>query len=161
MNPFSIAYNGLWQLAEDDMGLRALVRSENRIKFDSFNPIKQNIADADVPELILVPAGGDPNLINTSDTTKIVKRYNWLLSTGSNQQGQFFDIEWALTRAMLRWPDLTLLWKNKSFVKSVKIVSITEGLSDAERNRGINGWSGILSMSLEMHFSTLEIVTWE
>lgn len=159
MNPFTIVYNALWQLAEDDPGLKALIAERNRIHFvRDKKAIKQNISDNDIPELILAPSGGSSNLQNTSTTSKIERRFDWLLSTGDYDAKLIFDVQWSLFRAMLRWNTLSLKWKDKTFAKLIKLIDISEGESDPNRNRGIKGWSCLWAVSVEMHFDTALIL---
>lgn len=162
-NPFAKAYDALWALAEESALLTSLVRAGNRVKFNHtrpFHPVKQEVSEADLPELALASATSSANLHNTSSSSMIVRQYTWLLSTGDMSiTNKLMPVEWALFAAMTNWKLVlgALTWNGEHFVKRANVVSIDNGFADPERNRGITGWSAAWTCEVEMHFATADL----
>lgn len=166
-NPLIMVYDALWALAESSSRLTDLVRLKNRIKFNQTgqsSPVKEDISNADLPELILVCTGGSGNLHNTSSTSSMTRRFEWIISTGdASISNKLLPVEWALYCAMissqttlgaLRWPsDAT-----DGFCKVMRMLDIETGQADADRNRGIAGWSSVWGVEVEMHFRSSDCV---
>lgn len=161
VDPFTQVYKALWELAAGFTPFTDLVRLRSRINFAEEGnraPIKHLIASGDLPEVVLIPAGGVANLHATTTTSTVTKRYTWLISTGDLrvEEGKLFPVEFALVRAMCNWQSTVcaLTWNGDQFAKRCDLLDVNEGESDAERNRGIAGWSAVWSCEVEMHFST-------
>ena len=163
-NPFDLVFDRLWDLAESHPDVTRLVKPGNRVRFDRPQraPIKEEIADADLPELVLLPDGATFGLLRTSASSSVVKRYSWLVATGDFRTPTVNAIEWALFCAMLNAQSVlgALAWEDASFVKRVDLSELTEGFADSERNRGIRGWSAISKVEVEMHFRTATLLGW-
>lgn len=163
-NPFTDVYDALWTLAESSQLLTSLVKIGNRIKLNSptdYSKIKDEVSRADLPELMLISSGSSANLRNSSSSSMITRQYEWLISTGNiNVIGGLLQTEWALFCAMADWPATlnALTWNNAAFVKRCNIISMSAGISDPERNRGIEGWSAIWGIEVEMHFRTSDLL---
>lgn len=164
MNPFDLVFDQLWNLAEASAPLDALVRERNRIKFNKTgdrDPLKQTVAVADLPELVLGTNGASAiNMHATSCSSMITRRYTWLLSTGDYRVNEILNpVEWAIFCAMTNWKASlgSLTWNSKSFVKRMNFVDVSEGQSDPQLNRGIKGWSALWGCEVEMHFTTSEL----
>lgn len=69
---------------------------------------------------------------------------------------RILPVEFALIRAMKDWPTTIgqATWAGQQFVKRVDMTDIIEGESDPERNRGIKGWSALMTVEIEMIFQT-------
>lgn len=162
-NPFDAVYNGLWTMAETWPTISTLVKPGNRVKFDTDSiPTKSAIAFGDLPELILVPADTVINLGATSSSTYVAREYDWLISTGNYKlTNHMNEVEWALFITHLNWsPTLTsLLYQSKTYVKHVRLINARTGISDPDRNRGLQGWSSIWRVQVEMHFKTSDLKT--
>ncbi len=164
-NPFIQTYDALWALAEESDLLTSLVKVGNRIKLNKVrpgSPIKDEVSQADLPELVLVATSGQPNLRSTSSSSMTIRSYDWLVSTGDmSVSNKLLPVEWALFCAMANWPAIlgALTWQGKSFIKRANFTGVSTGFSDPERNRGIAGWSSIWSVEVEMHFSTSDMLT--
>jgi len=164
VNPFDLVFNALWTLAEQSDALTSLVKTGNRIKFNTSNrdPIKPVVADADVPELILSSEGSSTlNLHSSSCGSMIVKRYTWLLSTGDMRINHHLNpVTWALLCAMADWQSVLgpLQWEDELFCKRFNLIDTSEGQSDPERNRGLRGWSALWRCEVEMHFTTSKLI---
>lgn len=157
-NPFTLVYDALWACTDRHPTLAAL-KSGNKVKFnqDSQAPLKDVIQDADLPELILRSDGLQVALYDTSSTSKFVRKYTWVLSTGSYRiDERLYQIEWAIAVAMLAWPTVlgALTWQGNHFVKRVEVTQASEGESDSQRNRGIKGFSALWSCDVHMHIPT-------
>lgn len=166
-NPFIMTYNALWALAEASSRLTDLVKLKNRIKFNftgQSSPIKDEISNADVPELVLISSGSTGNLRNTSSSSMISRKYEWVLSTGDmSVVNKVLPVEWALFCAMtdysrvlgaLRWPADA----SDGFAKVTRLMDVDTGMTDADRNRGIQGWSSVWGIEVEMHFRTSDLI---
>lgn len=158
-NPFTMVYDTLWEMVDTHPSLRVLMKEGNRIKFNtpSREPLKDAVAVADLPELILTSDGLSAALYNTTSTSKVVRSYSWLLSTGDFRVNELlYQVEWYIFCAMLSWKEklCALKWHDESFVKRADVTSVTNGQSNPELNRGIKGWSAIWKCEVEMHFRT-------
>lgn len=166
LNPFSLVYSALWDLATRSPAVAALVREGNRIRFDDESnrgPLKGTIAPADTPELALMVRSLSANLRATSSTSSCVRQYAWMVSTNDLRYTQLLSpLEWALFCAMDGWPTAlgALRWADKAFVKRVQLSGGSTGLSDAEQNRGIRGWSAVWSVDVEMHFEESDLAAY-
>lgn len=164
MDPFTKTFNALWDLAEASQTLCDLVKLKNRIKFNPTKDamiIKDEVSEADTPELILVTTDGSGNLLNTTSTSMAVLRFDWMISTATLSVTQkLLPVEFALFAAMVEWPTVltALTWNSVGFVKRVNFTSRTSGIDDATKNRGIRGWSSVWSIEVEMWFSTQQLI---
>lgn len=169
-NPFTLVFSALWSLLESSPNFVADVQQNNRIHFDINNipdARKMSIQDSDLPEVILVAEGAsEVNLYNTSATSRIIKNYSFLLSTGDVRINNYlYQVEWDIFCGMTGWQKILggLEWgtsPSNHFVKSCNLTSITEGIADNERNRGLVGWSAIWSCSVEMQFLNSDLATY-
>ena len=163
VNPFSLVYDALWGLAMRHRDLAARVKPGNRISFGDFvvpDPLKPKIAPADLPELVLTVRNMSAVLHNTSSTSMCTRNYAWMISSGDYRYNQVLSgLEWALFVAMSGWRTTItgLRWKDKSFCKRVVLSGGPTGLSNAELNRDIHGWSAIWAIDVEMHFDQADL----
>lgn len=162
-NPFQLVWNALWDLAETNTSLTALVRAGNRIKYQDSRGPKYAISDGDLPELLLLSNGGDINVKNSSSTTKVTRNYTWAIATGEFDINDVYnDVSWELFRAMIDW-DISICaleWPAASgwyFAVKCDMSTIEEGTFMADENRGIQGWAGMWQMSVEMHLRTADL----
>lgn len=162
-NPFTLVYSGLWDLLLQHPRAALLLREGNQIRFDVLNnrdPLKQAVQVADLPEIILTAETISSNLLSTSSSSSVTRGYAWLISTGDFRYTPLLaQIEWMIFVAMSNWKRVlaALTWKDAHFVKKVNISSANAGFSDAERNRGIQGWSAAWRVEVEMHFRTADL----
>lgn len=162
-NPFQLVWDALWELAEANTALTALVYRGNRIKFDDRHIPKRSIGDGDLPELLLLSTGGEINMKNSSSTTKVTRNYTWAIATGEFDINEFYnDVSWELLCAMIDW-DVTICaleWpasSNWHFAVKCDMTTVEEGTFMAEENRGIVGWAGMWKMEIEMHLRTSDL----
>jgi len=168
VDPFSQVFQALWDLAEASTTIMSLTKPGNRIKFSSLDstsrdPVKTAVQDGDLPELILTSVGSqDMNMHSDSCSTRLMRRFDWLLSTGEYRiTYRLYPVQWALFAAMQDYPSvlLPLTWNGAQFVKKMRWGSLSEGLSNAALNRGIKGWTSLLSVEIDMWFAKNDLRT--
>lgn len=166
VSPLELVYNGIWSMVEQSAALTELVRPGNFIKWNdpSFAwPDKDEISDADLPELGLAVTQMLGKLRATSSGSSVVARYEWLLATGDPSVVRvMLPVMWAVFAALVDWPvtALELEWpvgSGQSFVKRVDLLEANCGLAEPARNRGIRGWSSIWACEVEMWFATRDV----
>jgi len=160
MDPFTILYNSLWT-AVIGSPLADLIAKRNRIDFVQPNSLDLQVSNADLPELVLVPFGGDGNLHQSSCSSRCTRQYGFYISTGDQRlREQLFPVEWELFVMLINWQKniSSITWQSKTFVKRVELLSLAQSLSDPARNRGIKGWSSSWMFEVEMHFSHVDIL---
>lgn len=161
--PFSILYTGIWNAV--DPYIQDLVRPGNIIRYDTHeaNPEKRNVQLADMPEVMLMSEGFEGNLTATSNSAQCLQRFAFFVSTGRLQYTPYLaQISFALYRGLLAWTEFgELSWKEKRFVKAVRLDSTDEARLNAEQNRGLAGFSSALRFHVEMFFSRADLVTLE
>lgn len=162
-DPISLVYDAIWAIAESSSRLTALVRLKNRIKYNSVSsadPHKYEISAADLPELALVINSLSANIGQTSSSSHIKLQLDWWISTGDPRVTKSLGpIMWAVLCAMTPWVNtaVTLTWKGKTFVKNVALLDANLGFTDAEKNRGIDGWSAVWGCEVSMNFATADL----
>lgn len=160
MNPFSLVYQKIYDIAAENTILSERIRPGNQIRFDAANAGKKVSSSADFPELILVQSALLGNLIASSARSEVTVTYEWILTTGSWDLGNLgSELQWGLFTASSRWcQDLTVLqWNYKNFVKNVQLSEVSITVDDDERNRGIQGWTIVWPLLVEMYFLRTEI----
>ena len=159
-DPFTQVHNAIWTALETEATLATLVVAGNRIKFNKTtetDPRKENVQDGDLPELILVPAGDNITLYETTTGARILQKYTLMLTTGSlRANGILFPVKWAVIKALLT-SSIALL--SKTFVRNLIVEETDDGL-DGEESRGAGGWNSNVSIVVEMGFGHDEIIAW-
>lgn len=164
MNPFQMVMTELWQLPQQHPTFRQLVRVGNRIRYDGTDygdPHKKEIQSADTPEVVLTSETASVKMHATSSTSSVTRQYSWLIASGDFRINEvLLQVEWALFVGMLKWKEIIspLEYRGQRFAKRMDVVSVVGGQSDAQRNRGIKGWSAIWRCEVEMHFKTAELL---
>lgn len=165
VDPYTKVYDALWELVKASSSLTALVTIGNRINLnekDNPYPLKLEVSDADVPEMILTSTGMSAKIMHNSSGSSCIRTYQFLISTGDMRLGQkLLPIEWMLFAALCDWKAKlgALTWKGYRFCKRLDVTSVDNGFADPERNRGIQGWSAIWGIEVEMHFPTADLIT--
>lgn len=160
-SPLIDVYNKLWEVVEDCPSLMELVRPANRIKVvgvGGTDPLKDRIQEGDLPELLLQPMFGASTSIASSSAVKFVRTFQFAVTTGEQGADRLLDIDFMLSSCLVRAykvvPSLT--WNGKSYVKRLTITDQEAGKTPFKRN--IEGWVGLHSIDVEMHFAYNEIV---
>lgn len=166
-NPLTRVYDKIWDLFEAIPAFNEFFKDGNKIKFNSAtdrNPQKQNIATDDLPECMLLTEGMEPNIFDSSSSSKIIQNYSLVVHTGDFRLHEYaLKINWIAIVALKDWKSTlgALQWRGENFVKVVRIPSVVIGQSEGQRQRGISGWGEIFRISVEMHFKTSNIVVSE
>lgn len=158
-NPFQMVWDALWRMAEANETLAEIVKLRNRIRYDEVLGPKREAVDSDFPELVLLSSGGGANIMNSSGTTKVERKYTWAISTAEYEINYYNLIAWELFRAMISWNTelCALEWPESSgwhFVVRTNVLDIDEGTIALDEHRNIAGWAGMWQIDVEMHFST-------
>lgn len=162
-DPLSTVYDALWTLMEGNTTLASLVKPGNRIKFNQQrpeSPVKDQVSEADLPELMLVVSSIEPNMQATSNSSSLEVTFDWVLSTGDmSVLRKLLPVTWYLYCAMTNWNTIltALTWNGREFVKRCEALTANTGLADPERNRGIVGWSCLWSCKVLMYFTTTDL----
>lgn len=162
-DPFTAIFAKLWEMVERHPRLPEMVKPGNRIKLNKpndRNPTKEHVQEADLPELLLTTDGGTVRLHNTSSSTKVVRRYSWIVSTGDQRVNyKLYPVEWLLVEALADWQTQIspLTFKEKTFAKRLDVLDVNEGWTRPE-NRNIKGWSALWKCEIEMHFKTQDLI---
>lgn len=158
-DPFTQTYEGLWTLVERNLTLKRYIALGNRVKFDEKNAIKEEISDADVPELSLMLAGASPGTANSSTSRSIIKQYIWGVASGSFTLNPGYNIvAFELWRSLIDYESTLcrLEWGTNddrcTFIQKMNLTSVDETLTNQELNRLIEGWSGLWLCEVEMVF---------
>lgn len=163
-DPMSKVYDALWAMLEAHKGFVDLVRPGNRIKASGANlkPVKDEVSDKDLPEVRIVATGGSTNTHFTSSKAQLSKQFEIQISTGDQRlDALLFPVQWEIFRAfsfsgwVAALKDLT--WAGEKFVVSAEPLSVSEGKSMADLNRGISGWAAAWACRVTMVFSHADL----
>lgn len=163
-DPISQVYEAIWGLLIANDSFESLVIVGNRIKFnddDNRSPMKDQVLGSDFPEVRIVPAGGSNHHYNTSTTSMMTRRFAIQVSTGDQRiHEQLYPVEWAIFVALTDWLETlqALRWLSKKYIVSLKTLDVSEGISDLDLNRGIQGWSTVWNCEVDMSFSTADLL---
>ena len=162
VDPIGQMIEALWTLLEAHAPLTSMVKTGNRIKYTGENrdPEKRQIADADLPELRIVPVGSTPHPLRTSSSSTIVKRFRVEVSTGDQRiDAGLTALEWEVYRALVNWFNTlaALTWKDHPYVKQMKTNDVKDGKSQRDLERGIHGWAAVWECEVEMWFQTSDL----
>ena len=161
-DPFTQTYTAIWTVLNAHTGFTNLVKVANQIRFDTGTvPLtKDSIQSGDVPQVGLLPAGGATEFKKDSSGFSIVKDFQLGFIAGFQQlQLSFFPLQWEIYRAFgihIKANGRTL---GLSFVSNVELADVTEDLGDFAETFGIQGWTGVLSISTMLYFSDDQITT--
>jgi len=159
-DPFTTLFDAL-VTALADTEIPNLVPARNLISFVDEGDFKENISDADTPEIVLMPLGGDGNPHHSSCSSRVTRQYGFYVATGDKRtRSELFPIEWELFRALCKWQrSITqLTWNGKSYVKSLNLVTHAQAIADPARNRQIRGWSASWVFEVLMIFTTSDVI---
>lgn len=152
MDPFSRAYNRLWEVLESRAALTSLVGLRNRVKWvGSEQPVQSRPIHGDLPELSIEPADDtwEVNLHYHQSGAMVMQGFDIGLTTGSLDLGKhLFPVKWELLRALAHAEKNFGL----DFVVSVNLVNHGDTREDANQNRGRKGWHALLTVEMQMMF---------
>jgi hypothetical protein len=161
-----MTFAALWQLVDDAPLFDKLVKTGNRIRFNldtNRDVMKDKVADADLPELMLLTSGiSAVNMHSSSCTTMITRRFSWVINTGDMRvQYRLYPVEFAIMCAMANWKSLLggLNWNGELFVKKCDLVSAENAQVETVRGgRSLLGWSALWTGEVTMVFGTRTLV---
>lgn len=161
-DPFTLVYDNLLDIVKQSKGLEIIVASL-RDKIISLNTKQGNNAiqseptAATLPEIILASNTVSGNFNFASNAVQITRLYQFLISTDAGALGEtIYPLEWGISCAMVdaqydvRLRELA--WHNYKFVKALQLGAVTSGESNADANRGIQGWAAIWQLNVNMLF---------
>ena len=164
-DPFTAVYRGLWQLLEAHPGFASAVRPGNRLKLVDGEPhAKDQVSTADLPEVRIVPSGASSHLRRTSTTSGVTKAWTIQVATGDKRLDErLYPLEWIILCAMQRWPEVlgALVWADRKYVAAVQVLEHAEGQTDRDLVRGIDGWTAVMTVRVEMTFLTADMLAWQ
>ena len=154
-NPIQQVYDAIWHLIESNEELTELVKLNNRIRFEDRDPMKDEISTSDLPEIRLVPVGGSSSQGISSSQDRLIKRFRIDISSGTQDVSELFELEWRLFCALSPWQEVLygLTLNGCKFVIACRGLSIREGITQSDLNRGIRGWSSMWECEIEMFFN--------
>jgi len=149
-------------MLEANSAFTDLVKAGNRIKFTGTNrdPIKREVASAGLPEVRIIMTGSTPHPGNTSASSRDTVTFEVQVSSGDQRlDAVHLPLRWVIFRALAgAYTALgTIEWNSKAFVKNVLPQTVGDGVSDADLNRGIQGWSAVWAVEIDCWFDTSDL----
>ena len=146
-DPFTEVLKALWSLLETRPEIVSLVKTKNRIKLwegaAKQEKIKHSIAD--LPEIIIIPAGGQVQPAATSTGTRITQVYRIIMVDGDLRlHTVFFPLKWAIIRSLASIDENFGL----SFVKRI----LVSDSMDDKNEESHPGWNMGIDIDVEMWF---------
>jgi len=175
-NPFYDIHEALWTMLEahtldDSSGFADLVAERNRLKYvvttrDAVKLYEGGFPDAQ-PRVAIIQAGMKPGDRMASNCTFCTLIWKVLVSTGDLRMTSFFDVQFAVLRALLRWDTYlkdALTWEGESYVGNTDLVETEDGPS-AERlnaiikfSEGIAGWASAWTGVTDCYFNHATLI---
>jgi hypothetical protein len=154
-DPITTIHDFAWSVVDAEIA-SDVIKPGNRIRFTDRDELKSSIQDSDLPELILQPRSSIGNLTSTSSAVSMDLTFDWLMTTGDYRVSyRLYPVLWELFKAMsvLQRTINTLQHNSQKFVVGAFFDSNSIGESDPERNRGIRGFSTVLSFTVRCKFN--------
>lgn len=154
-DPFTEVLQTLWVLLETSSELTTLVKTGNRIKWasDSFaksRPSKLTTTKTDLPELAVLPNGGEYNYHASSSSVKLIQRYTiGIMSWDLRIHKYFFPLKWAVIKVLAN-ADANL---GLDYVREIEVED-NEDVKSIERHPG---WQAAFDISVMMVFDRTEM----
>lgn len=155
-DPYTAAVEGLWALLESKEYFTDLVGESNRIKFTGANraPVKAVAGEGDLIEVRILPASSEPHAERTSSGESEHVTFEIQVATGDQRiDARIFPVHWAITRALndvSAYLIANVTFSGNSVVMDAEVESGRFGVSQADLNRGIKGWSAIHSIRVKL-----------
>lgn len=118
--------------------------------------------EADVPRIILEPTGGPANINASSNLVQMTYAYNVLIDSGNQSTNAMaHPLLWALLATIataLPASGLTaLVWRGKSFVKTIAVSQTTVGAANPLLNLGTSGKQAICTLTFGLAFDKTDL----
>lgn len=159
-DPYTLTYRALWAMLERSDRFSAVVRPGNRIKLDGVDraPFKEDISEADLPEVRIVEIDSTPQLYRASNCDTDTVKYEIQVSTGDQRLTRLlYPLKWIIFCAMADATDYlrqAVVWHGTNPVVSALPVSVASGVSTLDLNRGLKGWSGVWAVQVQFAFAS-------
>ncbi len=155
-DPLTQTYDAIWDTLDAHGGFTALVKLGNRISLTDADPerLVDSLQPGDAPEARLIPTGGGAFVLRTSSNGSVVQTFGLFIVSGDQRlQIAHFPIKWEVIRAFAKsfvanGKDLGL-----PFVRGVALADFTESDIDFAGTKGLQGWSGLMTISTELFFT--------
>lgn len=159
-DPLTIIREKLWEVVDSSEFFRTWIRESNRIRFDTELGTKEHAGHGDLPEVIIVPSSSSQLDMGTSGTARLSMSFLFYLSTGSKNLQMISALQWELFRVIQTFMANVgnCLYHGNRFVERIRFDSGEQAISDAERNRGIGGWSASWGVTVDMFFPHSEVI---
>lgn len=166
-DPLTQLHEALYTHIAESVGVKAAI---NRTKPNIISYIQENRkildtpSNVDYPEIQIIRLGGTPVINFSSSTNGYTITYRLIINTGDLRIVKWllpidFAIFAALATAVSANVFRDLTWRSQKYVKNVSASSSTIGISDPNKNRGINGWSDVYDFRFETYFARADLAT--
>jgi len=160
IDPFTQVYEKIWETLTNAPEVSRRVKPVNRIMRTGqrVGPFRDTVTAADLPELDVVPAGGEANPFQTSTSGQFLQMFDVQVSAGgmSLDRSQLFPLKWAVLKAVARAGDTLGL----DFVKSVRITDMAEGPTLRDERQAV-GWQAIIRVQVVLFITRVHLVATE
>lgn len=146
-DPFTEVLKAFWDMLESRPEFTSLVTIKNRIKLweGSAKPEKTKISVADLPEVAIIPIGGEYNPTASSSSVSITQVYRIVMVDGDLRLHKtFFPLKWAVLKAMSNLDK----YLNLPYVRQVVV---SEHIDD-RNDEGHPGWNSGIDIQVGMWF---------
>lgn len=163
-DPLSRIEEELWFALESHAGLAALVQVGNRPKLTGpqDQPFKDSLTNSDVPELSMLPAGGEADTVGqgvSSSSVGVILRWSIGIVTDEIRTNRLNSVHPVL------WACLQALWRVKygannplDYVNLIRATAFFDQVTDPVKDRGAQGWKGVLQVEVRAVFPREEVL---
>lgn len=152
-DPFTQAYNALWDLLEAHPAFSDRFRLANRTKYTGKrtqdDPRKDSVAAGDLPEIDIRPTGGPTNLFFTHKDARAVRTFQIGITTHDLRADRgLFPLDWEIMRALAKLEENLGL----PFVVDVALGDADHSLEGTDFNRGASRWVAVFDVEVTFMF---------
>lgn len=152
--PFDITYEALLAHVLTRPDVAAVLKERNLIKYNARDTReKHSVQTADLPEIAIFMSAVRGNVHASSSHAAITTVWEYLFSTGTFDTGMINMLVFQTICSFVDKDSLfALTWKDRVFIKDVRLSSGDQGKSNPAANRNINGWACVLTAEIDMTF---------
>lgn len=156
-DPVSAFYKFLWTRFDSTTILSPLIKVNNRITFhDRDSGVKDNVAEADCPEVMLTFGSISRRGANSSEDLCVVFG-TWTIATGTQKYyNEVTYVTWLINLLMGKIEHETCVGINFSNITLGNLTTPEEmpfGYMDPATNRGIKGYASKVNLRAELYYS--------
>lgn len=169
-DPFTQTERLLWFIAESHPGFADRVPVGNRVKLcestATADRAKKTPQAADLPEVMLIAAGGQGEQNRTSSGEGFDQAWEFRVSTsylqtqGNNVAAEIQKgvgpLKWELVKAFAHWLDR---FPTHPWVRRITVVPFVDSPPGGDNARG-PGWEAVVSVNVLMNWPNMEIERW-